>query len=423
MGIRRRGKKGTFLFEMRVPKQFRDVEPREFVRQSLKTDSEALAAKKEARARELLLARWEALQAGRIDDAERYQKAVVDLCRASGFDYLPSQDVARLSIDALADRVQAAKRDAPVVHAALLGGEDLAEIHMSDLLERFEDVVEADLVRKDLKQKRKWRADRQRVIDEFIDECGDMDIRDVSREAASKYRRALSDRLVEGELVYNSANRRIMALGKMHREVLWDRYAVRSEAFKEMGWREPKQKRRPTQVSYSTGFISGRLLAPGALDALNVDAADALRAIINTGISPSELVNLNASTIHLDHSIPHIAIRPHGRELKNVYRERDIPIVGVSLEAFERHPNGFVRYDNGDSLSNLVNKYLRNNDLKETPEHTLKSLRHAFRDRLRNTSCPDSVAEELMGHEQDGTVYGEGVWLGVARDVLLGIAL
>ena len=45
-----------------------------------------------------------------------------------------------------------------------------------------------------------------------------------------------------------------------------------------------------------------------------------------------------------------------------------------------------------------------------------------FRDALRNVGCPDSIAEELMGHVQEGTVYGEGVWMQTARDWLEKIA-
>jgi integrase len=423
MGMRRRGKGGTFMFEMRVPRRFRDVEPKEFERFSLGTDAEDLATRKHDQNKRLLIAKWEAMQSGRNGDAETYQKAIVDLCRASGYDYLPARDIAALPLGPLLDRVdQVPPRASVEVADALAGGSAAVDIPLSDLLGVFEQVVRADLVNKDARQMKKWRNDRDLVLREFQAVCGDLDLRAIEREHVSKYRRALTDRIVAGELVQNSANRRVQALGKMVKTVLWDRYGLRTDAFQEMGWREPKTKRRNTQVSYSPEYIQTRLLARGALDNLNEDARDIFLASVNTGAGPSELVNLNADTIRLDADVPHICIIPDGRELKNVYRERVLPLVGVSLDAISRHADGFTRYQNGDSVSNLINKYLRNNDLRETKDHTFKSLRHGFRDRLRNVGCPDSIAEELMGHVQAGTVYGEGVWLDVAQDWLRKIA-
>lgn len=422
MAIRRRGKKGIFLFEMRVPKRFCTIEEREFVRHSLGTADETLANRKHDQTKQLLIAQWEAATVGRTNDVERYQRAIVKLCRASGFDYLATDSVAELPLSSLLDRTDGVSGGDVPAAGALLGGEGLGDLPVSELRDAYEETVKAELTGKSAKQIQKWRNDRDMILREFLEVCGDMLLREVAREHASKYRRSLTERLVAGELVENSANRRMQALGRMVNDVLWDRYGLRTTAFKEMGWREKKKKRRNTQVSYSPNFIRSKILAPGVLDRLNEDARDILLVALNTGAGPSELVNLKTETIHLEAEVPYIDIRPDGRELKNVYRERQIPLVGLSLEAMARHPAGFKRYENGDSLSNLVNKYLKNNGLKESPDHTLKSLRHSFRDALRNAGCPDSIAEELMGHVQEGTVYGEGVWMETAKDWLEKIA-
>lgn len=422
MAFRRRGKKGIFYFEMRVPVRFAAIENREFVRMSLGTQSEEEAERRHAKTRQLLIAGWEASQAGRADDAAVYQSAIVGLCNVSGFDYLATDGVVSLPLERLLERLGTVVPGHAPTADAILGADGAADMSLSQLPEAYEEAVAAELTGKNENQLRKWRLDREKFVRDFIEVCGDLSLHDVSREHVGKYRRELTSRLTAGALVENSANRRMQALGKMVNTVLWERWGKRTEAFKEMGWREKKKKRRNTQVSYSPKFIRTRILAPRALDGLNADARDIVLAAINTGAGPSELVNLNSQTIHLDREVPCIEIRPDGRELKNVHRERTIPLVGISLEAVARHPNGFERYDNENSLSNLVNKYFRNNDLKETPEHTLKSLRHSFRDALRNVGCPDSVAEELMGHVQQGTVYGEGVWMETAQRWLKEIA-
>lgn len=300
----------------------------------------------------------------------------MDLCRAYGFDYVSAPTVARLAPDALAARLDALDPSDPASADALLGGAPGAEVPLSELLGFYEALMSVDLKTKDAKQIRKRRNDRAMILREFIDLSGDIDLRSLTRTHVSQYRRHLSERIVAGDLVHNSANRRIQALGKMVKAVLWDLYGVETKAFERMGWREPKKKRRNTQVSYSPTFIRERLLAPGALDRLNADARDMVLVSLNTGAGPSELVNLSADTVHLSADVPHIAIRPDGRELKNVYREREVPLVGLALEAMQRHPGGFERYRNGDSASNLINKYFRNNGLQETPGHTGKSLRH-----------------------------------------------
>ena len=52
--------------------------------------------------------------------------------------------------------------------------------------------------------------------------------------------------------------------------------------------------------------------------------------------------------------------------------------------------------------------YFRENDLKPTPAHSLYSLRHTFKDRLRDAGAPEEVIDELMGHKKSGPKYGRG---------------
>jgi integrase len=118
-----------------------------------------------------------------------------------------------------------------------------------------------------------------------------------------------------------------------------------------------------------------------------------------TGARPSEIINLRREHIILDSNIPHIRVRLDDRVLKTEFSSRDIPLVGVSLEAIRQFPDGFPRYrDNGDTFSAAVNKFLEDYKLRETERHTVYSLRHG-KDRLRETEAADELKDELMGHD------------------------
>jgi len=129
----------------------------------------------------------------------------------------------------------------------------------------------------------------------------------------------------------------------------------------------------------------------------------------DTGARESELIGLRVEDIILEKDIPYIWIRPRkNRALKTPTSERKIPLVGSSLFAFTQLPSGFTHYRNADTASTTINKYLRENDLKPTPSHSLYSLRHTFKDRLRDAEAPEEIIDELMGHKKSGPKYGRG---------------
>jgi integrase len=72
-------------------------------------------------------------------------------------------------------------------------------------------------------------------------------------------------------------------------------------------------------------------------------------------------------------------------------------------------PQGFARYrDRSSSMSGTLNKYLKENGLRPTSEHTVYSLRHSFKDRLIAAEAPDSLIDSLMGHRTGKPKYGKG---------------
>ena len=77
-----------------------------------------------------------------------------------------------------------------------------------------------------------------------------------------------------------------------------------------------------------------------------------------------------------------------------------MPLVGAALAALKKRPEGFPRYlDNSSTFSATANKFLLENGLRPTEDHTVYSLRHSFKDRLIAAEAQDSLIDSLMGHD------------------------
>jgi len=124
----------------------------------------------------------------------------------------------------------------------------------------------------------------------------------------------------------------------------------------------------PTKVlRFKDDWVRSRILAPNVFDDLNRQGALLCLALIETGCRPSELANIKPENIKLNAEVPHIPIRPtKDRELKSSASVRDIPLVGVALEAMWQAPNGFPHYRDRSYLlvSSQVEAVLRKIGLK-----------------------------------------------------------
>lgn len=127
----------------------------------------------------------------------------------------------------------------------------------------------------------------------------------------------------------------------------------------------------------------------------------------------------------MDEPVLYIAIRARtDREVKTDTSERDIPLVGISLEAAKRAaPRAFSHYyDRNELVSANMMKNLRNRGLLETPNHRVYSLRHAFEKLMQEANIDYGLRCLLMGHKTTRPVYGDGGSLVYRRDELLKIA-
>ena len=140
--------------------------------------------------------------------------------------------------------------------------------------------------------------------------------------------------------------------------------------------------------------------------------------ISDTGMRLSEACGLLTSDIRLDGAVPHINLTAHPwRRLKTGSSSRQIPLAGASLWAAKRvieqgHQFAFPKYCNetkcnANSASAALNKWLK----PRVPNRcVIHSFRHSLRDRLRAVECPADIIDAIGGWTTEGVghQYGKG---------------
>lgn len=339
--------------------------------------------------------------------------------------YKPADDVAEEALAEILRRLDALAVGQRVqdlaTAAAALGGVPLPEILLSGLVAECELARKTALAKKSPGQLKKWRNGKINAVAVLVDVIGDKPIHLITRDDALTYMDHWASRVVDGEVQADTANRNLSHITGMLSAVVRRHRLKVEKVF--AGARLEGDRARP-RPPFSAWWIVNRLLAPCALEGLNDEARAAVLVMINTGARPSEIVNLRAPRIHMMANIPHIQVRPDDRELKTEFSWRDIPLVGISLEAMRQFPDGFPRYrDNADAFSAAVAEHLKTHGLRESDRHTLYSLRHGFKDRLRETEAPDELKDELMGHDTKKPKYGDGHGLHLKLKYIERIAL
>ncbi|WP_420863489.1 DUF6538 domain-containing protein [Algirhabdus cladophorae] len=426
MKLTKRG--NTFNIVRRVPVKYQNVESREQVWLNLHTDSETDAKRKAPDVWDHQKAIWEARLAGESDDKLAKLEAARELASVHGFKFMSAPKVAALPVDQLLKRMEAVQEDSkgnPQQHdaAALLGGVAQPELTISEALEMYWTLAKDKTFGKSDDQIRKWRNPRIRAVKNLIHVIGDKALHDIEPDDTLDFRDWLATRIQAGEIKPSSANKDLNHMGAILKTV---------NTMKRLGLHLPlsdlsfKTEDTDTRLPFSDKWIKEQVMADGALDGLNDEARCIVLLMINTGARPSELAGLRSQDIHLTANIPHIAITPYeGHSLKNAIAKRDVPVTGVSLEAIRQFPDGFPRYAGSSaSLSGIVNKYFRDNGLKETPDHTLYGLRHSFEDRmLAEPTMDERIRRDLMGHSLGRQRYGQGATLAHADQLLQAKAL
>lgn len=420
---------GVWYLIRRVPAEFAALDRRGLVRTS--TGINVVDDPRGVRARTIvqqldteLQAYWRGLRDGQSAEARIRFDAASKRARALGMNYQTAQELAdgpiasiverfRMLIDK--DRVEDEKEV-----AAVLGGEERPAFRLSDLVGEFEALQSAALKHHSPDQLRRWRNPKKRAVENMISVISDKALADITRADAMEFRRWWQRRIIEEDMDVDTANKDIGHVSKMVRALDFSHQLELKPVFAKLRIEGAIDKQR---AAFEAEFVQSKILAEGALGGLNEEARDILYVIADTGLRLSEAANVTQECIRLDAEVPHVQVRAIGRKLKTDHSARDIPLVGVALDAMKRNPKGFPRYhDKGASLSAIVNKVLQAKGLLPTPDHSLYSLRHTFEDRLTAIEAPEKVVAMLMGHKWIRPKYGAGPTLEQKRGWLQKIA-
>lgn len=405
----RRG--GKYHFNRRVPEAYRAHDSRDVVRFALKTSDKAKAQSLAMAKNNELEAYWATLlQTGQQHTAEQY-KALVDRARLLGFAYYPAQVLSEQPLSQIIERLlHIEKENYNEKHIeSLLGKMAEPSVELSQAWDRYQNIAKDKILNKTDNQIRKWKNPRKKAMANFIACIGNKSLREIAREDALAFRDWWIERINNDGLLSGSANKDLIHVKTIVSAVA-DELKIKIDTahiFKNLLLKLEDEETRPP---FETSFILSTLLKTENLKGLNEHAKWALHAFAETGAGLDELVGLTPEDIVLDAEIPHIHIRSRKRRnLKTKYRKRKIPLVGFAMDAFRACPQGFTKYfERPDSLSSLLNKYLHDNNLMPSEDHSVYSLRHSFQDRLLAANTPDRVQADLMGHKFGRPKYGGG---------------
>jgi integrase len=415
--LKPRKRKGHWYFVRRVPQEFAHLETRSvvFVSTRIRIVDDPFARRAKKIIAELDQAQyriWREKRSGGKPDAQRLYDEARQAAARLGFVYVTATEgAATLNTDEIVRRFEtlgkAQGMQSEKEVAALLGGVDPPSFMVSDLLAEFAGIHGAVLNKKSPAQQKKWRNPKQTALDKFIEVIGgDKPFVSLTRLDAIAWRNHWNERVMTGGIEIDTANKNIGRISVLYKACNSHRQLGLPPIFDNLRIAGALERQR---VAFDPEIVRSRFFAEGMFADLNEQARRIIFLIAETGLRLSEACNLSGTTICLDGDIPHIQVRPEGREMKTADSLRDIPLVGAALQVMKLQPCGFPRYrDNADSLSALVNQALTVRGLREGARQSLYSLRHTFEDRLTAVEAPEKVVASLMGHKWHRPKYGKG---------------
>ena len=424
-------RKGRWYYVRRVPLRYAHVDKRGLIKSALKTSSREVARARRDSLAEADDLYWSALASSRAKGSNasavsRYRAAKARAF-ARGFIYTPVEELSvQNDMTEVIDRIRALEgslstRQAVPETDALLGTAPKASIPISEAFELYCDKISiGDQKGKSPDQRRNWRKVKARAVKNFIGLRGDKPMAEIDRhdgQAFFEWWGAKVDPKDDSKpRSGNSANKDLTNLRILFRSYWsYEGEPKRDNPFDDLRFKNVVYKDIPP---FSVDWLENRILAKGALDSLNEDARLIIYALIETGCRPSEIANLRKEHIILDANVPHLKIRPTAnRKLKSKSASRDIPLLGVSLEAMKQRPTGFPRYrDKGSVLSQTLMKRFKANGLFQSADHRIYSIRHAFEKRMLEAEIDYGLRCILMGHHNTRPSYGDGGSLEYRRD-------
>jgi len=421
-----RGK--TYYLRMRVPNEFADVEPLREINRSLKTRDRLEAEARCANVRLALFSEWRARRAGRVSDTRATFDASLDLLKKWGMSFSPMDDLIAGPIDDLLSRIETIANANPLAMAvpAALGAIDVPDVTLQEMAARMP-TLKANMIRaKNARQLREWCGNFKRAARDFTTQIGKRTILTISEQDATDYEAHWKKLSESGGVTTNYANKQIRYVRQMidahlddvrmpdsKRTNVFEKKRVKKLAF------DPADEERK-KLPLPEVWIRDRLIKDRVLEPMEQEASDIAIIAATGGCRASEIYDVPASDIHLDHPIPHIRFRivldgPERRQLKNIASIRVLVLQGPALSAMRRHPSGFPGHRGKARFSGPVNKFLRENGLfPPVPEgidgrYVISGTRHSFEDRMRAAKMDNEERAFLMGHSI-GRVRGRPVY-------------
>jgi len=162
-----------------------------------------------------------------------------------------------------------------------LRAKELAALRWSDVFE--ESGAPRDVLH--LNQLRIWRNSRKLAVENFVSVVGDKPVNELTEDDGIEYAEWWRGRVISENIAVKTANKDIGQLSRMLKDVSIRRRLKIPEIFKGLRLRGKTERSR---VPFETDFIQNKLLATGALDALNEDARDVLYVVTEI-VEPSEI--------------------------------------------------------------------------------------------------------------------------------------
>jgi hypothetical protein len=265
MKLLRRG--SAFHMRRRVPLRFREVEPRVHISISLHTDSEKTAKEKAAVVWAEMIDAWEAKLDGASDVAATRLAAAKRLAQRRGRTYYPVDQVAKLPLDELLDRIMAVvnkRGEIDVAEAeALLGGVPVPTTSVTDALDEFWRIEAIRFKDKSKDQIRRAKNPRIKAIDNFVKAVGDKPYLEVTTSDLQTFKRWWKDRILAEGLSHDSANKDFTYLTSTLRAVALDAGALDKSNGIPVGSPCPRMNPKPAGPSPPLG--SATSFSPPAL--------------------------------------------------------------------------------------------------------------------------------------------------------------
>lgn len=418
----RRGNR--YYYMRRVPAHLAQYDARKFIRISLKTSDEREAIKRSRIYDDFIEKYWRNLIKSETSDADmREYKSAVAMAQAHGFAYKDMSEIATGPLEELLSRTEVLAASPGTKSRSLLGLVSKPTISLSVCPEKFWPLCADRLVSKNAFQTRKYMNPRNAAMQNFIKVVGNIQLGVTERSHILKFRGWLMQRIEREEITAQTANKQLRHVKDMLVTVGREMQIETDfkHLFAETRLVEDSESRPPFEPS----FVQDTLLTGPALDGLNNQSKILIYMMTETGARESELIGLLPEDYFLNEEVPHVWIRKNKlRGLKTKTSERKIPLVGTALMAAKKIAHsGLDRYQKKpDTASTSIGKYFRENELKPTPRHSIYSLRHTFKDRLRDAGAPEEVIDELMGHKKLGPKYGRGHTLDTKHEWLQKIA-